>query len=87
MVTKSCRGYTCRHPWSVIHPTGDVTTLAEALDARFDGFYLSEATRRRVGFEKCELGYLLESEGPQEGVVFDGEMEYGVAAEIRDRWW
>lgn len=78
MVTKSCQGYTCRQPWSVLHPTGDVTTLAEALDVRFDGFYLGEAVRTRVGFEKCELGYLLESEGPQDGAVFDREREYVV---------
>ena len=76
MVTKSCRGHTCTHPWSVIHPAGDVATLADALDERFDAFYLSEGLAKRVGFEKCELGYIVESEGPQEAVVFDAERDY-----------
>jgi N-acetylglucosamine-6-sulfatase len=76
MVTKSCKGRTCTDPWSVIHPVGDVKTLADALDTRFDAFYEREVTRR-VGFEKCELGYLLESEGPQDSVVFDEGGDYG----------
>jgi N-acetylglucosamine-6-sulfatase len=68
MVTKSCKGYTCVHPWSVIHAAGNVGTLQEALDKRFDNFYASVS--ETVSFEKCELGYILESEGPQEAAVF-----------------
>jgi hypothetical protein len=75
MVTKSCKGRTCTDPWSVIHPAGDVRTLAEALDQRFDAFYLGYV-RERVRFEKCELGYILESEGPQEIVAFEEGREY-----------
>lgn len=76
MVTKSCKGYTCTNPWSVIHPSGDVKTLRDALDGRFDAFYTSEVAQK-VGFEKCELGYILGSEGPQQAVVFDAEKVYG----------
>ena len=68
MVTKSCKGHTCVHPWSVIHPAGNVKTLQNALHERFDKFYSSVSAS--VSFEKCELGYILESEGPQEAVVF-----------------
>ena len=68
MVTKSCKGHTCVHPWAVIHPAGNVKTLAGALNKRFDNFYASVSTS--VSFEKCELGYILESEGPQEAAVF-----------------
>lgn len=75
MVTKSCRGYTCTDPWSVIHPKGDVRTLKDALNKEFDAFYISEMTKK-VSFEKCELGYILESEGPQEAVVFDSARNY-----------
>ena len=71
MVTKSCKGYTCTHPWSVIHPSGDVRSLRDALNKKFDAFYLREVASR-VQFEKCELGYIIESEGPQEAVAFDG---------------
>jgi N-acetylglucosamine-6-sulfatase len=68
MVTKSCKGHTCVHPWSVIHPAGNVQTLEDALNTRFDSFYSSVSAA--VSFDKCELGYILESEGPQEAVVF-----------------
>jgi N-acetylglucosamine-6-sulfatase len=63
MATKSCKGHTCVDPWSVLHPDGDVKTLADALHAKFDRFYANAA--EKVSFEKCELGYILESEGPQ----------------------
>jgi N-acetylglucosamine-6-sulfatase len=75
MVTKSCKGYTCTHPWSVIHPNGDVRTLADALDEKFDAFYLGEVTNI-VRFEKCELGYILPSEGPQDAISFDESRNY-----------
>jgi N-acetylglucosamine-6-sulfatase len=68
MVTKSCKGSTCVHPWSVIHPAGDVQTLSDALDKDFDQFYATLA--ETVRFERCELGYILESEGPQHASVF-----------------
>jgi hypothetical protein len=54
----------------VIHPKGDVKTLRDALDKRFDAFYTSNVANQ-VSFEKCELGYILKSEGPQTAVVFD----------------
>jgi N-acetylglucosamine-6-sulfatase len=75
MVTKSCKGSTCTDPWSVIHPKGDVKTLKDALNKRFDAFYLSEVAKK-VSFEKCELGYILESEGPQDAIVFDASDTY-----------
>jgi hypothetical protein len=45
-----------------------VKTLQGALNKRFDKFYASVSAS--VSFDKCELGYILESEGPQEAVVF-----------------
>ncbi|KAG0645633.1 Arylsulfatase [Hyphodiscus hymeniophilus] len=69
MVTKSCRGATCVDPWSVLHPRGDIKTLADAMRVEFDDFYAS--TAEKVSFDKCELGYILESEGPQALVNFD----------------
>ena len=68
MVTKSCKGKTCVSPWSTIHPAGDVRTLGDALDTRYDIFYATVANT--VRFDKCELGYIVESEGPQEAAVF-----------------
>lgn len=63
MVLKSCQGDSCREPWSLLHPDDpNVDSLASALDARFDEFY---EVQPRVRFDNCELGYIRESEGPQ----------------------
>lgn len=62
MVLKSCKGRTCTHPWSVVHPAGDVTSLGEALREEFDDFYQTQ--QNKVVFDKCEKGYFPESEGP-----------------------
>lgn len=63
VVLKSCRGDSCRNPWASLHPDEQgVDTLASALDTRFDGFYKDQP---RVRFDGCELGYIRESEGPQ----------------------
>ncbi|KAI0193947.1 arylsulfatase [Xylaria flabelliformis] len=61
-VLKSCQGLTCREPWKQLHPIGDVNTLADALDARFDDFY--EAEQTRVRYEFCANGYIIDAEGP-----------------------
>lgn len=61
----------------MIHPKGDVKTLGDALRGRFDGFYKSLKEEKKVGFTKCELGYIRESEGVQElGVVFKKGRRY-----------
>ncbi|KAH8660230.1 alkaline-phosphatase-like protein [Xylariales sp. PMI_506] len=62
MVIKSCKGDTCRYPWRSLHPVGSVTSLAEALDPKFDAFYESQP---KVSFSRCEFGYIKEAEGPQ----------------------
>lgn len=52
-------------------------TLDDALNERFDGFYASLSEREKVGFSKCELGYLTASEGVQSlGVVFEEGVVY-----------
>jgi hypothetical protein len=67
MVLKSCKRSSCTHPWRALHPDGDVSTLSESLDRRFDDFYASQP---RVSFTKCELGFISESEGPMDFNVF-----------------
>lgn len=71
MVMKSCKGSTCRRPWEVLHPQGDVRTLDEALDARFDAFYMAQP---RVSFSQCEPGYIPAAEGPQVGYQYKGSL-------------
>ncbi|KIW77304.1 hypothetical protein Z517_09750 [Fonsecaea pedrosoi CBS 271.37] len=68
MVLKTCKGRTCTHPWETLHPHGEVGNLQDALDARYDDFY--ELQQERVRFEKCEKGYILESEGPRHVKAF-----------------
>lgn len=62
MVLKSCQGDTCVAPWKVLHPQGDVTSLSDALQTRFDVFYEQQV---KVAFGRCEMGYLVDAEGPQ----------------------
>lgn len=67
VVLKSCKGTQCVHPWNTLHPAGDVATLTDSLNLRYDGFYRAQP---KVAFTKCELGYIRESEGPQDVVPF-----------------
>lgn len=70
-VLKSCKGERCVKPWQALHPSGDVSTLEDALSSRFDAFYESEQVK--VKYERCEAGYIVDAEGPQfevDGLVF-----------------
>ena len=67
MVLKTCKGRQCTHPWEALFPATQVATLADALDPRLDDFF--EAKVSRVNFERCEKGYIAESEGP----MWDGK--------------
>ncbi|KAI3393250.1 hypothetical protein diail_4539 [Diaporthe ilicicola] len=62
MVLKSCKGDTCIKPWRVLHPREDVHSLSDALQVRFDSFYRNQA---KVAYNRCELGYIIDAEGPQ----------------------
>ena len=72
LTTKSCAGITCRAPWSVLHPKGDVNSLADSLAEEYDAFYADVAEVASVRFDKCLLGYIKEAEGPQ-SIGFDFE--------------
>ncbi|KAL2292397.1 hypothetical protein FJTKL_09373 [Diaporthe vaccinii] len=63
MVLKSCKGDICIEPWKVLHPRGDVHSLSDALQVRFDWFYRHQA---KVAYDRCEPGYVIDAEGPQE---------------------
>lgn len=67
MVLKSCTGGTCIEPWKVLHPQGDVTSLSEALTVQFDAFYEEQV---KVSFDRCELGYIIDAEGPQAAYAY-----------------
>lgn len=63
LVLKSCKATTCHQPWSALHPQGDVSSLLEAMDSKYDEFY--EKQQKRVSFSWCAEGYILAAEGPQ----------------------
>lgn len=64
LVLKTCKTRSCIHPWETLHPDGSVLNLHDALDEKFDSFYVNEVDR--IAFTRCEQGYILESEGPSE---------------------
>lgn len=68
MVLKSCKAKSCQKPWKALHPGGDISTLKDALHHAFDTFYRSQP---KVSFTSCELGYMLEAEGPQSHIALD----------------
>ncbi|KAJ0417558.1 arylsulfatase [Aspergillus carlsbadensis] len=76
-VLKSCKGQTCRKPWQALHPNGDVETLKDALAEEFDNFY--EVEQRRVEYNFCSNGYLVDAEGPMwetDGLVYRGGLTW-----------
>lgn len=62
-VLKSCKGEACVRPWREIHTSGNVENLRDSLSPRFDAFY--ERQTAQVRFDKCEMGYIIDSEGEQ----------------------
>lgn len=62
LVLKTCDGRQCTHPWQSLFPYGEVHCLSDALDSKFDEFF--EQRVERVRFDRCEKGYIFESEGP-----------------------
>ncbi|WAO90725.1 Arylsulfatase [Fusarium falciforme] len=72
MVMKSCRGETCIKPWNVLHPKGDVNTLEDALQGKYDDFYMRSAKENSVSFSMCTQGYLVGAEGLQNPFIYEG---------------
>lgn len=76
LVLKTCKGQQCTRPWLSLFPGGEVNSLRDALDVKFDGFF--ESRVERVQFSKCEKGYIAESEGP----VWDERQMYLMTEEM-----
>ncbi|KAG7407117.1 Arylsulfatase [Fusarium oxysporum f. sp. rapae] len=73
LVLKSCKGNTCIEPWKILHPEGGVTSLKDALQAKFNTFYKEQV---KVRFDRCEYGYLIDAEGPQVGYEYREGLEW-----------
>jgi hypothetical protein len=76
MVLKTCSGKQCTRPWEALFPSGQVASLAEALHQEYDDFF--ETQIERVQFDKCEKGYITESEGP----MWSSSQVYGMIDEV-----
>ncbi|KAI2623166.1 Arylsulphatase [Hypoxylon sp. NC1633] len=63
LVLKTCKGELCRRPWAQLHPAGDVQSLTDALESRYDGFY-GTGWQSSVRYEYCANGFLPDAEGP-----------------------
>ncbi|KAE8326969.1 alkaline-phosphatase-like protein [Aspergillus sergii] len=61
LVLKTCKAKTCQHPWEALHPDGNVQTLVDALDSKYDDFYNKQ---NRVKFNECSRGYIVSNEYP-----------------------
>jgi hypothetical protein len=72
MVMKSCKGKECHLPWQTLHPNSKIKTLKHALDQDYDTFYEKQP---KVSYTSCELGYLIDAEGPQHVNSWD-ELEH-----------
>ncbi|KAL7797221.1 alkaline-phosphatase-like protein [Trichoderma ceciliae] len=77
MVLKSCKQQSCIHPWKSLYPSGNVQNLLDALSLEYDDFYREQV---KVSYTKCEDGYIIESEGPQDFLVFEAGGEFDVHA-------
>lgn len=66
LVLKSCKGDTCIDPWNVLHPDGSVKNLQDAVSVTYDSLYHEQP---KVGFNRCEDGYIIGAEGPQSPLV------------------
>lgn len=76
LVLKSCKAAACVKPWEVLHPSGNVTNLKHALKRRYDAFY--EQQQPKVKFERCEPGYILDAEGPQQASTYRDGLPWSV---------
>ncbi|KAF7557311.1 hypothetical protein G7Z17_g832 [Cylindrodendrum hubeiense] len=59
MVLKTCKNRVCTHPWESLHPDGNIQSLKQALNERFDEFYDGQP---QMWFSDCPLGYFFEVE-------------------------
>ncbi|RYP13467.1 hypothetical protein DL765_006880 [Monosporascus sp. GIB2] len=71
LTLKTCKGASCRRPWSTLHPIGDVLSLEQAMDPKFDEFYAEG--QNKVSFSACVGGFITDYEGVMESKPFSEE--------------
>lgn len=79
LVLKTCKGDTCHRPYASLFPasgfaaTGEISSLSQALDGRFDAYFRHLP---RVKFSQCALGYQSRFELPE----WHGDLAYGAGS-------
>jgi hypothetical protein len=72
----------CHTPWSTLHPKANIKNLKDALHSDFDIFYETQPT---VSYSSCQLGYLVNEEGPQKVNKFGESEQLGDQAPMAGR--
>ncbi|KAK3722917.1 hypothetical protein LTR37_002062 [Vermiconidia calcicola] len=68
LTLKACAGQVCTRPWETLHPEGNVLHLKDAMDSKYDDFYMKQ--QKKVAFSECSNGYLPWLEGALEPVPY-----------------
>ena len=68
LTLKACEGVVCTRPWETLHPKGNVNSLRDAMDSRFNEFYMEK--QKKVTFSGCAEGYLPWLEGAMEPLPY-----------------
>lgn len=68
LTLKSCKGKICRRPWEALFPKGEVGSLRDAMDQKYDDFFLRK--QPQVTFSECARGYLTWAEGALAPIPF-----------------
>ena len=68
LTLKACEGEVCTRPWETLHPKGNVRNLKDAMNPRFDNFYMER--QKKVTFSECANGYLPWLEGALEPIPY-----------------
>ncbi|KHO00417.1 arylsulfatase precursor [Metarhizium album ARSEF 1941] len=76
LTLKNCKGRVCRQPWERIFPDPSdlVFSLEEAMNPKFDDFFLRR--QPRITFSECTVGYMPELEGASGPVVYTDWSKY-----------
>lgn len=68
LTLKACEREVCIRPWETLHPTGNVKNLKDAMDPKYDEFYIEK--QKKVTFTGCAKGYLPYLEGAMEPIPY-----------------
>ncbi|KAJ6442199.1 arylsulfatase [Purpureocillium lavendulum] len=80
LTLKSCKGKACRDPWQTLFPKGNVKTLQEAYNCRYNRFF---SEQEKVTFSRCLPGYITSAEGALAPIPYGAK---GLDEPIEARW-